>query len=122
MELTLKEVEMLTCISRYQISRYAKQGRLQRTRQGHYEAASLANLCEPFRRYEYFGKDIDEERAVWLVRNEYYFRREISKIIDNRNKGERGGYGLPELSATDKSQINKAVKEFIKTLAARPER
>ncbi len=122
MELSLKEVEQIVQVSRYQVSRYAKENRIQRTRQGHYDAASLAKVHPPFDRWACMGQDIAEERAVWLVRMEHFIRRELFQIINERHKGEHKGYGRPELSANEKREIGKAGNEFVAILAAMPDR
>ena len=124
MELTLAEVQDLLEISRYQVSRYAKDGRLQRTRQGHYEAASLASLHPPFDRYAHMGRgrNTAEERAVWLVRAEHAFRRDLLRIVADRHRNEHRGYGRREPSPGERQDIDKAVRAYVATLAAMPER
>ena len=84
MNITLPELEDYLSLSRHQISRYANDGRLTRTGQGQYDAASLANLATPFERFRYH-QNIDEEKALWLVREEYAFRRTLRRLIENRH-------------------------------------
>jgi len=122
MELTLLEIEQLVGVSRYQISRYAKDGRLERTRQGHYSATTLANLHAPFNRWEHTGKDLNEERAVWLVRAEYHFRRKLHRIMESRRRVKTQSYGLQELPAKEQGEIEADVKAYVATLAAMPEK
>jgi len=122
MELTLSEVQDLLGISRYQVSRYAKDGRLQRTRQGHYDAASLANLHSPFDRYAYEGRDIAEKRAVWLVRAKHAFRRELLRIIGARQHRRHRRPAHPSSTVDEQREVEHAVKEYVSILAAMPER
>jgi hypothetical protein len=122
MDLTLAEIEQLAGVSRYQISRYAKDGRLERTRQGHYSAVSLANLHAPFNRREHTEKDINEERAVWLVRAEYHFRRELHRVIKSRSRRKTQNYGRQELTAKEQDEIEADVKAYVVALAAVPEK
>ncbi len=121
MDLTLREIEQLKGISRCQISRYAKDGRLQRTRQGHYSAASLANLAPPFDRYAYRGNFI-EEKAVWLVRAEYSFRREMQAVIEKRKRANAQGYVQSPITPAELQEIDTAVKGYVGILSAMPDR
>jgi hypothetical protein len=120
MELSLTEIEQLKGISRYQISRYAKDGRLRRTRQGHYSAASLANLAPPFDRYQCQGNFI-EERAVWLVRSEHSFRRELMNVMHARHQAA-GKWGPVDLTSDQQREIDTAVKAYVSILSAREDR
>ena len=89
MELTLPEVEALTGLSRCQLSRYAADGRLERTRQGHYDAASMAGI---------YGRYAERERLVlqagfyreerldrWLSRQRVAFRRRLRVMVRRRH-------------------------------------
>ncbi|MDP6526650.1 MAG: helix-turn-helix domain-containing protein [Kiritimatiellia bacterium] len=48
MELSIQEMMDYLGVQRHQVSRYAKDGRLKRTRHGYYDSASLAELVKPF--------------------------------------------------------------------------
>ncbi len=119
MELNLSEIERLLSVSRYQISRYATDGRLQRVRQGHYEAASLANLAPAFDKWDYCGRYWDEERALFLVRAGYAFRRELHSVIEARYRAA-GKWGRVDLTPDQQQEIEQAVKGYVSILAARP--
>jgi len=122
MELSLSEVERIVQVSRYQVSRYAKDCLIKRTRQGHYDAASLAKVYPPFNKWACMGQDIDEERAVWLVRVQHFIHRELLKIINKRHQDEHKGYGRHDISATEKRDIDKTVNDFVAIAAALPNR
>ena len=117
MELTLAEVKGIMGVSRFQISRYTTDGRLRRTRQGHYEGASLANVHRPFDRYSCAGRYIDEERAVWLVRAEYAFRRELLRIVERRHRKTYRGFGRESVTKDEREEIARTVKEYGAILA-----
>ena len=110
MELTLDEIQGLTGLSRAQISRLAAAGRLRRTRHGHYDAASVANLrqdfsCPPRRR------DRGEEKDVWAVRQRHRFRRELQTILRTRAIRERRAVSAAEIQAAAE-----AVEDFAEIL------
>jgi transcriptional regulator with XRE-family HTH domain len=119
MDLSLSEIETLKGISRCQISRYAKDGRLQRTRQGHYSAASLANLAPAFDRYACRGNFI-EERAVFLVRAEHAFQRDLMAVVQARRQAA-GKWGPVDLTPDQQHQIDTAVKAYVSILSTRSE-
>jgi hypothetical protein len=124
-ELTLAEVERITGVSRYQISRYTTDGRLQRTRQGHYEGASLAHVHPPFDRFSSSDSgfvDSAEAREVWLVRAKHAFRRELVRIVEERHRKSYRGFGWEPVTDDEREEIAKAVKEYGAILAAAPER
>jgi hypothetical protein len=122
MDLTLSEIESLTSVTRYQISRYTTDGRLTRTSQGRYDAASLANLAPPFDPYA-AGRRSDraEEKAIHLVRAEHSFRRELCRIVEDRHR-DAGDYGRHELTPAELREIDGAVKAYVAILAGRPDR
>lgn len=124
MELTLAEIERILSISRHQVSRYATDGRLVRTRQGHYDAASLANLHPPFDPWaRQRGESRDEARAIWLVRAEHAFRRELRGVIARRCEAAwRPGHPRPTPAASEGAEVERSVKAYTKTLATMPDR
>lgn len=120
MELTLKEVESILNVSRYQISRYATDARLERTRHGHYEAASIASLAHPFERYRHTeGDDIGESREVWLVRNVHWFRRALDKVV--RGRKEPGFWRSQPVTPEMQKDMAAAVREYRARLIRMPE-
>ena len=89
MELTLPEVEALTGLSRFQLSRYAADGRLKRTRHGHYDAASLAGIyrrhAEQERFYLQYHRDRVDRFDRWLTRERVAFRRRLRVLVRRRH-------------------------------------
>ena len=114
MELTTAELEALLSVSRSQISRYAKDGRLTRTRPGHYAAASVANLERPFFSVYVWRENVQKERAEWLAEREAEFRAYLHCVIAARHR-ERG---IDEnLTDAEAGEIAEAVSGFTDILA-----
>ncbi len=115
MTLTLEEIENMTGVSRCQISRYAADGRLQRTSQGHYDASGLANLEDPYHR-EAGHLHPDEEAAVWRIRSEYQFRRALFAVIAKRHLET---HTAPRPNSDELSEIEAAVSKYAVILRKR---
>ena len=118
MNLTLPELETYLSLSRYQIAKYAADGRLTRTGQGKYAAASLANLAEQFDRFRY-GRNAVEERAIWLIRQEHEFRRTLRRLIENRHFAKSRPATLSDVEA---ATVEAAVSAYVAILKSRPDR
>jgi hypothetical protein len=86
MELTTPEMEKLTNVSRYQLSRYASDGRLERTRHGHYAAESFASLASAFDviRHKRDRGDRQEWFDHYLADCCGWFRRKLREIVQSR--------------------------------------
>jgi len=115
MNITLPEIQDILRLSRCQISRYAADGRITRTSQGHYDASGLANLVDPYQR-EAGHQHPAEEVAVWRVRSEFQFRRALFAVIAKRHLEKRTA---PRPDSDELSEIEGAVSKYAAILQAR---
>lgn len=83
MDLTLDETMAMLGVSRSQVSRYAADGRLVRTGQGRYDAASIGNIDRPYRQPRNDLLRESDLRAI-ISRQRALFRGQLAAIVAKR--------------------------------------
>ena len=115
MELTCSEIMDLTGTTRSQVSRYSKNGKIERSSHGHYSAASLAGLERRYiPRSANLGVsclDVHEERELWLVMRKHAFRRQMEQVLKSRE------HPPARLTPKQNAEIGRAAAEYTAILS-----